>query len=406
MSLQVHVWRPAGSLSATLTQYVPPINGQRWDTTEARALVVCTAVGTFSHWSIVLSAAPGSGKSFTFTLRINGVDTAAVITISDTATSGTFMGSVALADGDELTLKCVPSGTPTASTASVCWDFTSATAGESIYGLASGTATINANRTGRVLGAYDTSTWEASTTVDVVGCAGAITKATIKLDTDVTAAGSLTFTMTKNGVDQNGTAGTPDTRITFATGTTKTSASFTLPVVPGDVLTWKAVRTGTPATVRPATGVRVLATTPGESHFGAVILGPFSTTAAAYFSPGQGSGNPGAATEAPAAVTLGPTGFTLHNLRAGLTGATGAGLGYTFTLRQNEASTAHAVSIVGAASGSTTASTVFAPGDRVALQVMPVSTPPPRGGGWAWTQEAVATVTAVERAELFIIQPV
>ena len=245
MSLQVHAFQPAG-LVANATRYVAALNGQYWDAVLHRGSAIGTAAGTFSNWSIVLTVAPGASKSFTFTLMVNGVATAAAITISGTATSGTYTATtIALADGDELAIRAVPSGTPALGRASICWDFNSTTSAESLYGSGNVNGPIGANRINKVLCVVDNANWDpAATAVDVVSCAGTLTKATIKLDADVTASGSLTFTITKNGTAQDGSGGTPDTRITFTTGTTKASMTAPLAVAVGDVLAWTAVRTG------------------------------------------------------------------------------------------------------------------------------------------------------------------
>jgi hypothetical protein len=408
MSLQVHACRSLTSPSASATRYIAPINGQAWTATEAQAAVLCTAAGTFGNFSVVVPSAPGVGKSLTFTLRINAVDTAAVIAISGTATSGVYTATaIALADGDQLSIKCVPSGTPAVSAPSICWDFQSTTPGESIYGLAwQGGGVLSINRTQRVLCAYDATNWDAATsTQEVVGCAGALTKATITLDVDVTASGSITFTITKNGVAQDGSGGTPDTRIIFATGTTTASATFTLPVSPGDLLTWTAVRTGSPASVRPTTGVRLLATTPGHSHVGGTYLQ--SLTAAGgtvYLAPGQGNHVAASATESDRTVTLGPTGLLLRNLHCqwdGNVGTTGA-RGWTLALRQNGADAGNSVALLGAtSSGSNTSSTTFAAGDTLALQAVPVGTASSADPGWAWLQDQSAAEPGITGSVVF-----
>lgn len=395
--------------SASATTYISPINGQEWDATEASGTSICTAAGTCANLSVVLPVAPGATKSLTFTLRKNAIDTAAVVVISGTATSATYTAtSIPLADGDELTIKCVPSGTPTVSNPSVCWDFNGTTPGESIYGMANSDGIIASARTGRVLCHADVANWEGGNGQDVVGCAGALTKATIKLSADVGASGSLTFTITKNGVDQNGGAGTPDTRITFTTGTTKASATFSLAVAPGDLLTWKAVPTGTPVTVRPTTGVRLTATTPGQSHYGAVLAVNLSTSLTHYHFPGQGSDTAGDATEANRTVTLGLTGFVLHDLRAAVNAAAGSvsGSGHTFNLRQNGASAGQAVTILHLAiANSTTGATAYTAGQTISLQTAPVGAANIRACGWACRQDQ--TLSAVsETAQPFVILPV
>lgn len=71
--------------------------------------------GTLRNLSFQLTNAPGSGKSWTFTVQKNGSDTGLTVTISDTNTEGSdTTNTVTVAAGDLLAIKSVPSGTPTA----------------------------------------------------------------------------------------------------------------------------------------------------------------------------------------------------------------------------------------------------------------------------------------------------
>ncbi|HET9565208.1 MAG TPA: hypothetical protein VFP27_12060 [Mycobacterium sp.] len=392
-SLQVHATRTQNNFSASATNYVSPINTQSWDATEHRGTVICAANGTFSNWKIVLPSAPGSGNSVTFTLRINQVDTAAVITISDTATSGQYTSPITLADGDELTIKSVPVSTPTVSNPSTSWDFLSATSGESIYGSANANGAVAISRTGRVLFHRDDSNWDNGGGRDVVSMAGTLNKLTIKLDADVGASGSFTFTINKNGVAQDGSGGTPDTRITFTTGTTKASSTFSLSISPGDTLSLSAVETGSAVTVRPITGVRATATTPGQSMVGAVA-GNFVNGGTVYFYPTAGGAAGSDATEANREVTLGITGFRLKNLQVALNASPTNT--YTFNTRKSGADGANSVAVTGGATtGSNSSFTQFDPGDRISMEVVPTPVTLTRAGGWSWIQDHLTAPVSV-----------
>lgn len=69
----------------------------------------------------MIDAAPGSGKSWTFTLQKNGSDTGLACTISDTNTQASDTDSISLADGDLLETKIVPANSPTSSRASISY---------------------------------------------------------------------------------------------------------------------------------------------------------------------------------------------------------------------------------------------------------------------------------------------
>ena len=102
------------STFAASTQYLPAFggNGGTVPTTEAGSEEVSSINGTLKDMYIQLGTAPGAGKSRTFVVRVNGADTALTCTISDTATTGNFTGgTVALAEGDLVDIKCSQTGT-------------------------------------------------------------------------------------------------------------------------------------------------------------------------------------------------------------------------------------------------------------------------------------------------------
>ena len=67
---------------------------------------------------VKLSTAPGSGKSRTFTLRVNEQNTSMTVTISNTSTVGHYTGSaVTVSAGDRICLQCTKSGSPASSRA-------------------------------------------------------------------------------------------------------------------------------------------------------------------------------------------------------------------------------------------------------------------------------------------------
>lgn len=70
---------------------------------------------TLSKLNVRLNVAPGSGKSWTFTVMKNGTPTDLVATIADMATLGQDnVHEVAITTDDMISLRCEPSGTPAA----------------------------------------------------------------------------------------------------------------------------------------------------------------------------------------------------------------------------------------------------------------------------------------------------
>ncbi len=72
-----------------------------------------TQGSAFKNLYVKVSAAPGAGKSWTFTVMRNGVATDIEVVIADAATTGTDLSNeLTLADDDTVSLRCTPSGTP------------------------------------------------------------------------------------------------------------------------------------------------------------------------------------------------------------------------------------------------------------------------------------------------------
>jgi len=102
-------------LSAIDTEYnalLTPNYNWSWGVTEAGFEILgqtCKLSGLY----ILLENAPGIGKSFTFTLRVNGVSVPLSVTISNMNTTGSDFGhQVSISDNDFVTIMCVPSGNP------------------------------------------------------------------------------------------------------------------------------------------------------------------------------------------------------------------------------------------------------------------------------------------------------
>ena len=87
---------------------------------ESESQQFMTMAGTASDFSVVLDTEPGAGKSYTFIVRKNGVDTPVTCTISGMDTLGSDLtDSVSFASGDYIVIMVTPSGNPTA--AAMCW---------------------------------------------------------------------------------------------------------------------------------------------------------------------------------------------------------------------------------------------------------------------------------------------
>jgi hypothetical protein len=104
-----------GNLTNNATTFVGPyLSPGNGDPTEANVAVKLVGSATFGSLHVEVGGAPGSGKTWTFTLRDNTTDTSLSCAITGAATSCTVASSVTIPAGDTIDLKSVPSGAPPA----------------------------------------------------------------------------------------------------------------------------------------------------------------------------------------------------------------------------------------------------------------------------------------------------
>jgi hypothetical protein len=102
------------SPSASVTNYAPLIGRPTANAVEDTASVPVPCNLDVVSFNVSLNSAPGSGRSRTVTVRTAGSDTAASVVISGSNQSGTWLGTVAAAAQELMSIGLVPSGTPTA----------------------------------------------------------------------------------------------------------------------------------------------------------------------------------------------------------------------------------------------------------------------------------------------------
>ncbi len=107
------------NLTNAANSFVPTFEGFRTATESAMQQALPTA-GTLSRLYVRLSGtagAAGTGRSYTVTIRVNGVNTGVSCVVLETATGcSNVSNTVTLAAGDLLSVLAVPSATPTART--------------------------------------------------------------------------------------------------------------------------------------------------------------------------------------------------------------------------------------------------------------------------------------------------
>ena len=255
----------ATSMTNTATRYQGVFSANNhgvWNSTEANIRAVCPAAGTLRNFKVNLATAPGTGKSWTFTIRKNGVDTGLTLTISDTnTTSKDTTHSVSVAAGDLIIMSVVPSGTPTAA-ANAQWtvEFEGNTSSQNIIagGTSSGTpSATNINGTCPACGDDIIDITGGLTNELTFACliphATTIKALYIDLRTAPGSGKSWKFHLRKNGSKE------ATSEVTISnTATTGNVTGLSISLAAGDYITiaWEGV--GTPTTTSFAVGWGIL----------------------------------------------------------------------------------------------------------------------------------------------------
>lgn len=151
----------------------PPSPTNLFTSTGPGVACVVAAAGTLTRLDVLLSNAPGVGKSRTFKLYKNGVlqdgaggtvDT--TLTISDASTTGNVTFSLALVATDVITLRMTTSGTPADSYVNYCSSFTATTDGQ--YNLVMDKANNQPDRALDTYGSDSAITWLTSQTISLM----------------------------------------------------------------------------------------------------------------------------------------------------------------------------------------------------------------------------------------------
>lgn len=150
------------NMSASATNYIGPVGSMSISSTENLRQVVAPMSGTVKNLFVVLAAAPASGKSYAFTMRKNGSNQITTCTVADTATTcNDTANRFTVVAGDLISISSAPTGTPTATTATVGWTFQSDTPQLYMLALNSANNTPSASVTSYVFlngngGGFDT----------------------------------------------------------------------------------------------------------------------------------------------------------------------------------------------------------------------------------------------------------
>lgn len=366
-------------LDSTATEY-NSLYGYIWDNTESDVYKLVSTDGVLKQLRFRLNGAPGAGKKYTFTLMVNGVPSALIVEVADAATSGSDMvNEVDVTGGDIVSLRCVPTGTPTAVRASWSSIFVGDTPNESLImgGASTAFTRFNIEYTQVMCGSTSPNTPETDYR-QVVPTSGTIKNFYVKLDIDPgDAPDAYRFTLRKNGVSQSLTI------TIIADDTTGSDLVNSFNVVAGDILTLMGEPLNAPAVSVPTCwGMTFVADINGES----IILGgsadelPVSATEYNRFTSSEG-------TIWQADETLfykiGQV-CTLKKFYLLLASAPGGGNSYDFTIRIAGADSGLTIHIQDTDTTGNTGGTAetIANDEYLTIQVVPTSRPTIGGSYW------------------------
>lgn len=362
----------AGVPSNSATRFIALAAGSAqsiWASSRGAADTPMPADGTLRDLYVRLPVALTSGQSWQFVVHKNGVDTGLTVTITSTGlTASDNVNTVSVVKGDLICLKSVPSSTPNAQSAiqaSMIFEGDNASEGCMFFMAATGTtASFMAP------GCSSASNSTEALRTGVMPTAGTVDELRVQLSAAPGTSNSRTFAIRKNGVDTGLT-------LTISNSATSGSATGTsVSWVAGDTISLNHTISGSPASAAVMASALWKPTIDGE----AVLFGLFNggpSASAANYANLRGASAASDATETDT-HNIAPVAITLSKFRADISTAPGAAKSRAFTVRQNAADTALAVTISGASdiTASDTADTVsLAAGDLVNVATTPSGTP-------------------------------
>lgn len=324
-------------------------NTLAWNATELNSRSVVPIAGTLKNLYIRLGAAPTAGKSFAFTVEKNGSDSTITCTVSDANTScNDTTHTLSLAAGDTISIKSVPSGTPTAPTTMQIGVVFSATTSTDAVLLGSTRSANLSNTTTQYdyLGGAGSPNATLNLRDAPAPVSGVIDKLYVELSGTPGAGTGYTFTVLKNGVSSGITCDVTGTNTT-CNDTTHTSS-----IAADDLLSIQlSVQSGTPTARLARWAVRWVPDTLGEIILLHNDANSPNTAGAVRYSQ-ISSGSQGWNSTEPATNSIMPGSYTLKKWHIQLNTDPSPG-SYTFKSRKNTADGNLSVTI---SSGSTSGS--------------------------------------------------
>lgn len=353
-----------------------------FQTVQSRALQPMPVACTIRNLRVRLTTALAGADTRTIVLQVNGVDAALTVTLNSGAQAATdSTNSVSISANDTINWRSSGTDSPPGDTASISVDFeASSGTNVSAYGTGGGNTLGNTGSVDSLL--YSDGNW-VNNSPSLVATPGTITHLAILIDNAPGVGNTRVFTIHKNGVAQDGSGGTPDTRASFGAADTSIVATFSLSVVAGDQLTVVHTTTGTPSATHRANVTTIFSGSAARWNFGFQNnSGPSGTSVLYQFAHGSGTTNTYSTTESLRVIDGPATTFWLSGFQLVLTTAPGATRSWAAALRKGSiggalSDTASAITISDAAvDGEDHDDRVeVTSGDQISVGFTPTNTP-------------------------------
>lgn len=372
----------APSTSAANFQVPQCAGGASWNATETTRRQIVPHDMTIDNLRVTVTVAPGaaaSGKKYDIVLMVNGSPSALTCTILETATSAQDLTNhVRVSAGDAISLRFTPTGTPTAPGTSR-WSMIQEAQG--VYGVMQSTTSPPSTASTNYLVPYGRAIFGSTDALAgiIIPTAGVLRNLRFYASTAPGAGKSWAITVMKNNSAQALTCTIADTN------TTASDLSNSVTVAAGDTISIKVVTTSTPGANPIAIAMSFDPDIDGESFVTySDVAGVKPSTSATNFQSSNESGDAWNATETNVQGRW--PALTVKAIYARTSVSPGVSpKAYAFTMRQNAANSAAAVTVNDASStpGGTSArqnqttglSVAVADDDLIANQSVPTSTP-------------------------------
>lgn len=302
--------------------------------------------GTLQNWHVRARSTLSAGQTRTLHVQKNGVTAVSSVALSDSVIEGVTATGVTLAAGDYINFAQTRVNNPGSQTIVSAWDWVPDDGESQIYAFATATPSTSVTEHLALYGADDAlGTSSHASEASLIGTAGTFTGMACRVRVAAPGAGnSYTIVLVLNGVVQDGSGGTVDTRVIIADTNVQNNAAFTLPVVPGDLISVQITPAGGPALTNLGGAVSFVSDSPQVTQYGSTP--DFLNTPGDFFILPNSTPSVEGATESAQEFIGGVTPITFTGIRVKIP-APGVGNSRTFTLRKNQSDTIITATISG-----------------------------------------------------------